>query len=86
MKNPMWFVDRNIERVNKGRRALERRLVESAGVMTATLGMDATSAADISRQVIHRLLVAMIELGLLSLARQLMPARSPARIYPLRVD
>ena len=54
--------------------------------MTATLGMDATSAADISRQVIHRLLVAMVELGLSSLARRLMPARSPARIYPLRVD
>jgi hypothetical protein len=86
VKNPMWFVERNLERVNKGRRALERRLVGPAGSLTATVGIDMKFAADILRQVIHRLMVAMIELGVLSLVGQLMPARSPARVYPLRVD
>ena len=47
--------------------------------------MDAKFAAEILRQVIHRLMLAMIEVGLLSLVRQLMPARPPARIYPLPV-
>ena len=32
MRNPMWFVEKNLEKVKNGERALERELVRSARI------------------------------------------------------
>ena len=85
MRNPMWFVEKNFEKVKNGQRALERELVRSARSLSDNVGLDATFAAEMVRQVIHRLMLTMIEIGLVSIVRQLMPARPPARIYALPV-
>jgi hypothetical protein len=81
----MWFVEKNFEKVKAGTRALERELSRSAGALSDNVGVDAKLAAEVFRQVIHRLVLVMIEVGLSSLVRQLMPARPLARIYPLPV-
>jgi elongation factor P hydroxylase len=73
------------ERVKVGTRALERKLARSAGSLSDNLGVDSTFAAEVFRQVIHRLILVMIEAGLLSLIRQLTPAPPTAQIYPLPV-
>ena len=83
MKNPMWFVEENLEKVKAGTRALERELVRSAGALSDNVGLDAKFAAEVFRQVIPRLMLAVIEAVLLSLLCQLMPPRPPARIHPL---
>ena len=85
MRNPMWFVEKNFEKVKNGQRALERQLVRSARSLSDNVGLDATFAAEMVRQVIHRLMLTMIEIGLVSMVRQLMPARPPARLYALPV-
>jgi hypothetical protein len=85
VRNPMWFVEKNFEKVKAGTRALERELVRSARALSDDVGVDAKFAAEVFRQVIHRLMLAMIEAGLLSLVRQLMPAPPTAQIYPLPV-
>jgi hypothetical protein len=81
----MWFVQKNFEKVETGRRALGRELARSAEALSDNVGLDAKFAAEVFRQVIHRLMLVMIEAGLLSLVRQLMPAPSTAQIYPLPV-
>jgi c-di-GMP-related signal transduction protein len=81
----MWFVEKNFEKVKNGQRALERELVRSARSLSDNVSLDATFAAEMMRQVIHRLMLTMIEIGLVSMVRQLMPARPPARIYALPV-
>jgi len=68
-----------------GQRALERELVRSARSLSDNVGLDARFAAELVRQVIHRLMRMMIEIGLVLITRQLMPARPPARIYALPV-
>jgi hypothetical protein len=83
MKNPMWFAEEKFEKVKKGERALEQTLARSAQTLGTNVGLDATFAAEIVRQMIHRVLLLAVELGLLSLIRQLMGARPPARVYPL---
>ena len=85
MKNPMWFVEKNFEKVKNGQRALERELVRSARSLSDNVGLDAGFAAELVRQVIHRLILTMIEIGLVSMVRQLMPAWPPARLYALPV-
>jgi hypothetical protein len=85
VRNPMWFVEKNFEKVRNGQRALERELVRSARSLSDNVGLDARFAAELVRQVIHRLMLTMIEIGLVSIMRQLMPARPPARIYALPV-
>ena len=81
----MWFVEKNFEKVKNGQRALERELVRSARSLTDNVGLDVKFAAELVRQAIHRLMLMMIEIGLVSIMRQLMPARPPARIYALPV-
>ena len=83
MKNPMWFVEKNFEKVKNGQRALERQLVRSARSLSDNVGLGATLAAELVRQVIHRLMLMTIEIGLVSIMRRLIPARPPARIYAL---
>ena len=83
MKNPMWFVEENLEKVKASTRALGRELFRLAGALSGQAGLDAKFATEILMQVVHRLVLAMVELGLLSLVRQLMHARPLARIYPL---
>ncbi len=83
MKNPMWFVAEKLAKVKTGTRALEHELVRSAEALGDNVGLDAKFAAEVFRQVIHRLMLAMIEAVLLSLLCQLMPPRPPARIHPL---
>ena len=81
----MWFVEKNFEKVKNGQRALERELVRSARSLSDNVGLDARFAAELVRQVIHRLMRMMMEIGLVLITRQLMPARPPARIYALPV-
>jgi hypothetical protein len=81
----MWFVEKNFEKVKNGQRARERELVRSARSLSDNVGLDARFAAELVRQVIHRLMRMMIEIGLVLITRQLMPARPPARIYALPV-
>jgi len=81
MRNPMWFVEEKLAKVKVGTRALERQLARSAGAVSDKVGVD----AEVFRQVIHRMMLLMIEAALLSLVRQLMPAPSIAQIYPLPV-
>jgi elongation factor P hydroxylase len=85
VKNPMWFVEEKFEKVKVGTRALERELARSAGALSDNVGVDAKFAAEVFRQVIHRLMLVMIEAGLLSLVYQLTPAPPTAQIYPLPV-
>jgi hypothetical protein len=85
MKNPMWFIEEKVDKVKNGQRALERELVRSARSLSDNVGLDARFAAELVRQVIHRLILTMTEIGLVSIVRQLMPARPPARIYALPV-
>ena len=83
MRNPMWFVELNFEKVKTGTRAIERELVRSAEALGDNVGLDAKFAAEAFRQVIHRLMLVMIEAGLVSLVRQFMPSPPTTRIYPL---
>ena len=85
MKNPMWFVEDQVGKVKNGQRALERELVRSARSLSDNVGLDARFAAELVRQVIHRLMLTMIEIGLVSIMCRLMPARPPARLYALPV-
>ena len=81
----MWFVEEKLDKVKNGQRALERELARSARSLSDNVGLDGRFAAEVLRQVIHRLMLVMIEAGLLSLLHQLMPARPSARVYPLSV-
>ena len=83
MRNPMWFVEEKLYKVKNGERALERELVRSVRSLGDNVGLDAKFAAEVVRQVIHRLMLLLIEAGLVSLVRQLMPAPPTTRIYPL---
>jgi hypothetical protein len=83
VKNPMWFIEKELAKVKTGTRAIERELVRSAKSLGDTVDLDARFAAEVFRQVIHRLILLMIEVGLLSLVSQLVPAPPTARIYPL---
>jgi hypothetical protein len=83
MRNPMWFVEAKLNKVKNGERALERELARSARSLGDNVGLDGKFAAEVLRQVIHRLILVTIEVELLSLVRHLMPGRPPARIYPL---
>jgi len=83
VKNPMWFVEEKLAKVKTGTRAIERELVRSAGALSDNVGLDAKFAAEVFRQVIHRLTLVMIEAGLLSLVWQLMPAPPTTRIHSL---
>ena len=85
MRNPMWFIEEKLHKVKNGERALEREFVRSVRSFGDKVGVDAKFAADVFRQVIHRLMLVLIEAGLLSLVRQLMPAPPTAQIYPLPV-
>ncbi len=85
MKNPMWFAKEKLDKVKNAERALERELARSARSLGDNTGLDSKFAAEVLRQVIHRLLLVMIEVGLLSLFRHLTPPRPLARIYPLPV-
>src|SRR5262249_47593024 len=83
MKNPMWFVEKQLAKVKMGTRAIERELVRSAEALGDNVGLDAKFAAEVFRQVIHRLILVLIEAGLVSLVRQLMTSPATTRIYPL---
>ena len=83
MRNPMWFVEEKLDKVKNGERALERELVRSVRSLGDNVGVDAKFAAEVFREVIHRLMLVLIEAGLLTLLRQPMPPRPPARIHPL---
>ena len=85
MRNPMWFLEEKLDKVKKGQRALERVLGPSARSLSDSVGPDAKFAAEIVRQVMHRLLLTMIEIGVASLVRKLVPTRPPARLYALPV-
>jgi hypothetical protein len=85
MRNPMWFLEEKLDKVRNGERALERELARSARALSDNVGLDGRFAAEVLRQVIHRLMLVMIEAGLLSLLHQMMPARPPARVHPLSV-
>jgi hypothetical protein len=85
MRNPMWFVKDKLNKVMNGERGLERELARSARALSDNVGLDGKFAAEVLRQVLHRLILVTIEMGLLSLVRHLMPGRPPARIYPLPV-
>jgi hypothetical protein len=85
-RNPMWFVEERLDKVRNGERALERELVRSARSLSDNVGLDGKFAAEVFRQILHRLVLVIIETGLLSLVRHLMPGRPPARIYPLPVQ
>ena len=78
MKNPMWFAEKNFQKVRAGTRSLERELVRSTRSLNGKVGLDAKFAAEVLRQVIRRLMLVMIGVGLQSLVRQLMPARPPS--------
>jgi hypothetical protein len=84
VRNPMWFIELNFERVRAGTRALERELARSARSLSDNVGLDAKFTAEVFRQIIHRLILLLIEAGLLSLVRQLIPPQT-ARIHPLPV-
>jgi hypothetical protein len=71
----MWFV--------KEKLALGREVARSARALTDNVGLDGKFAAEVLRQALHRLILVTIEMQVLSLVRHLMPARPPARIYPL---
>ena len=86
MKNPLWFVEEKFEKVKVGTRALERELARSAGALSDNVGVDAKFAAEVFKQVLHRLMLVLIEAGLLSLVHQLIPAPPATRIYPLPVS
>src|SRR5262245_37430638 len=77
MRNPMWFVKQKLNKVMNGERALERELARSARALSDNVGLDGKFAAELLRQVLHRLILVTIEMGLLSLVRHLMPARLP---------
>ena len=83
MRNPMWFVREKLNKVMNGERALERELARSARSLSDNVGLDGKFAAEVLRQILHRLVLVIVEMGLLSLVRHLMPSRPPARIYPL---
>jgi hypothetical protein len=83
VRNPMWFVEKNFEKVKNGQRALERELVRSASALSDKVGLDANFQAEIVRQVVRRLMLAVIEIGVVSLVRALMAQQPPARIYSL---
>ena len=83
MRNPMWFVKEKVNKVMNGERALERELARSAWALSDNVGLDGKFAAEVFRQILHRLVLVIVEMGLLSLVRHLMPNRPPARIYPL---
>ena len=85
MKNPMWFVEEKLAKVKTGTRAIEQELVRSAEALGDNVGLDAKFATEAFRQVIHRLMLVLIEAGLLSLVRQLIPALPTTRIHPLPV-
>ena len=85
MRNPMWFVQAKLNKVRNGERALERELARSARSLSDNVGLDDKFAAEVFRQILHRLVLVIIEMGLLSLVRHLRPGRPPARIYPLPV-
>jgi len=85
MRHPMWFVEEKLDKVKKGKRALERELTRSAQSLSDNVGLDGKFAAEVFRQILHRLVLVIIEMGLLSLVRHLRPGRPPARIYPLPV-
>ena len=86
MRNPMWFLEEKLDKVKNGERALERELVRSVRSLGDNVGLDAKFAAEVFKQVIHRLMLVMIEAGLLSFVHQLMPAPPAMRIYPLPVS
>ena len=83
MRNPMWFVEEKLYKVKNGERALERELVRSVRSVGDNVGLDAKFAAEVVRQVIHRLMLLLIEAGILSLLHQLMPAPPTAQIHLL---
>ena len=85
MRSPMWFVQAKLNKVKNGERALERELTRSAQSLSDNVGLDGKFAAKVFRQILHRLVLVIIEMGLLSLVRHLRPGRPPARIYPLPV-
>ena len=64
MRNPMWFLEEKIDKVRNGERALERELARSARALSDNVGLDGRFAAEVLRQVIHRLMLVMIEAGL----------------------
>ena len=86
MRNPMWFVEEKLDKVKNGERALERELARSARSLSDNVGLDGKFAAEVSGQILHRLILVTIEMELLSLVRHLMSGGSPARIYPLPVQ
>jgi hypothetical protein len=81
MSNPLWFIEMNFEKVKAGTRVLERAIVRSAGALGDKVGLDTTFRREIVRQVIRRLVLAAIEVGLVSLARSFLRRRPPARVY-----
>jgi hypothetical protein len=88
MRNPMWFVETNLERVMCGRRAVEHELTRQVRAIDRELsdmGFDETFRAEIRDYIIRRAAVLVIELGLLSLASRVYAARARARVYPLPV-
>jgi hypothetical protein len=86
MRNPMWFVEEKLKKVKNGERALQRELARSARSLSDNVGLDGKFAAEVFRQVLHRLILVTIEMEVLSLFHQLMPGRPSARIYSLRVQ
>ena len=83
MRNPMWFVKEKLNKVMNGERALERQLARSARAFSDNVGLDGKFMAEVFRHVVHRLILATIEMEVLSLVRHLMPGRRTARTYPL---
>ena len=86
MRNPMWFVKKNLQKVKIGARALEREIARSARTVDQALsdfGIDETFRAEIRRYLVRCLALIVIDLGLVSLVRRIMPARPPAKVYPL---
>src|SRR5215475_242252 len=88
VRNPMWFAAKNLAKVKRGTCALEHEFARGVRAVDRALsdfGLDESFRAEIGRQVLRSLVLLVIELGLLSLVRRLMPARPPARVYPLPV-
>ena len=86
MRNPMWFVEAKLNKVKNGERALEREVARSVRSLSDNVGLDRKFAAEALRQILHRLMLVIVEMEVLSLVRHLMPGRPPARIYPLPVQ
>jgi hypothetical protein len=82
----MWFIEANLEKVKAGSRALARRLPDAGRALDRIVnpepGDKQSFGDEILRQIIRRVVLVMIEIGIGALFRRFTVRRTPARVYP----